>query len=202
MTVLIVAAPVVSVRADDDVAVLRQHWAELKYEHANDRDRVAAAETLEREAAAVAEREPSPAALLLQANILCLTAAFMHSSASLAKVRTARDVLVRAERADPNIPEVLAALGSIYYEVPNWPIGFGDRKKAEEYLHRAIALDPDGRDTNYFMGDFLLETGRAGQAGAYLEHALAAPQQGTVFDRGRREEIAKDLLKVRRRLRR
>jgi predicted Zn-dependent protease len=188
--------------AADDVAALKQRWAELKYLHPTDRDRVAQSEALEGEAAALAEREPSARTLLLQADIINLTAEFMHSTASLGKVRAARDILLTALQSEPENPAVLAALGSVYYEVPGWPIGFGDRKKAEAYLRKAIALAPDDRDTNFFMGDMLLATGRAGQAVPYLEKALAASQQGSVFDRGRHDEIASALAKARHRIRR
>ena len=41
--------------------------------------------------------------------------------------------------------------------MPGWPIGFGDKKKAEEYLKKALAANPDGIDPNFFYGDFLLD---------------------------------------------
>jgi hypothetical protein len=84
--------------AADDVAALAQRWAELKYNHHTDKDRVAQSEALEREAASLAEREPGARTLLLQADILNLTAEFMHSTASLGKVRSARDLLVQAQK--------------------------------------------------------------------------------------------------------
>lgn len=189
--------PVGSVWASDDLTALRQRWAELKYHHANDRDRVAQAESLEREAAALAAQDQVAPALLLQADTLALTAEFMHSGASLTRIREARDLLLRALQEQPENPQVLSALGSIYYEVPGWPIAFGDKKKAEQYLTRALAIDPHGRDTNYFMGDFLVAAGRAGQAIPYLEKALAAPQQDTVENQGRRQEIEDSLQKAR-----
>jgi Tfp pilus assembly protein PilF len=47
--------------------------------------------------------------------------------------------------------------GALYYQVPGWPIGFGDKDKANELLKKALALNPDGIDPNYFYGDFLLK---------------------------------------------
>ena len=195
-------APVGAMAAADDLAALEQQWAELKYEHAADSDRMARAEALERAAADLAAQNPRSEALLLQANTLLLTAEFMHSAASLKKVRAARDLLLQAEQAQPNNAAVLSTLGSIYYEVPGWPIAFGNRKKAEDYLRRAIALDPEGRDANFFMGDLLLETNRAREATAYLERALVAAQQDDVLNRGRRAEIVEAIEKVKRRARR
>ena len=195
-------APVGAMAAADDLAAIEQQWAMLKYEQAGGNDRMARAEALEQAAADLAAKDPRSEALLLQANTLLLTAEIMHSAASLKKVGAARDVLLKADQAQPNNPAVLSTLGSIYYEVPGWPISFGNRKKAEDYLRRAIAIDPDGRDTNFFMGDLMLETNRAGQAMAYLERALAAAQQDTVLDRGRRAEVIEAIEKAKRRARR
>ena len=36
------------------------------------------------------------------------------------------------------------SLGSLYYQVPGWPIGFGDDDKADEMLRKGLAFDPDG----------------------------------------------------------
>lgn len=200
--VLATTAPVGAMAADGDLVALEQRWAALKYEPPADGDRVARAEDLQQAVASLAARDPRRETLLLQANALLLTAEFMHSTASLRKVRAARDLLLQADRTQPNNPAVLLALGSIYYEVPGWPIAFGSRKTAEDYLRRAIAIDPDGRDTNYFMGDMLLEAGRAKEATAYLERALAAAQQNTLLERGRRAEILEAMEKAKRRARR
>ena len=115
---------------------------------------------------------------------------------SLEKVREARDVLLAAEQKSPANAQVLALLGSLHYEVPGSPIGFGNRNKAQDYLSRAVAADPAGRDTNFFMGDFLLSSGNSAEAVSYLEKALAAPQQDDEVDRGRRGEISETLAKA------
>jgi hypothetical protein len=44
------------------------------------------------------------------------------------------------------------SLGSLYYQVPGWPIGFGDDKRAEAMLLKALEINPDGIDPNYFYG--------------------------------------------------
>ena len=172
-----------------DLAGLTQAWADLKYHHLHDPGALQAAETLERQAAVLSAQENSTAARVLQADVLCLTAEILHSLNSLGKVRQARDILLEAEKQAPDDADVLTRLGSLYYEVPSWPIGFGDHKKADAYLRRALDLDPRGRDANFFMGDFLLQSGQAADAVPYLERAHAAPQQDTEFDRGRHDEI-------------
>ena len=91
------------------------------------------------------------------------------------------------------------SLGVLYYRVPGWPIGFGDRKKADELIRKALAINPDGIDPNYFYGDFLLSTGRPAEALPYLQRALsAAPRPGREnADKGRRAEAAALMEKAR-----
>ncbi|UUM32491.1 tetratricopeptide repeat protein [Vibrio japonicus] len=87
------------------------------------------------------------------------------------------------------------SLGSLYYKVPGWPLGFGDDEKAEEMLKKALEINPNGIDPNYFYGDFLAEEGRKSEAIRYLTKAQqAAPRPGRpLADQGRQQEIAKRL---------
>ena len=43
------------------------------------------------------------------------------------------------------------SLGTLYFNVPGWPIGFGDDEKAEQLL-KSPDGKPIGIDSNYFMG--------------------------------------------------
>ncbi|MFM1869833.1 MAG: hypothetical protein RLY99_577, partial [Pseudomonadota bacterium] len=85
-----------------------------------------------------------------------------------------------------------------YYQVPGWPIGFGDDKKATEFLRKGLAINPDGIDPNYFYGDFLFRNGDLAGAEKSLRKALqAAPRNGRkVADDGRRKEINQLLEKI------
>ena len=83
------------------------------------------------------------------------------------------------------------SLGSLYYQVPGWPIGFGNDDKARELLEKAIALNPEGIDSNYFLGDFLYRQGDTVGARRALQKALRAPArpERALADEGRRKEI-------------
>ncbi|MCP4063088.1 MAG: tetratricopeptide repeat protein, partial [Gammaproteobacteria bacterium] len=76
------------------------------------------------------------------------------------------------------------------YQVPGWPLGFGDDDKARQYLQKALAINPDGMDANFFFGDFLLDQGEPERARSYLQKVLEAPDRAgrDVADAGRREE--------------
>ena len=67
------------------------------------------------------------------------------------------------------------SLGVLYYKVPGWPIGFGDKNKARELLQKALSINPRGIDPNFFYGEYLVETKRPEEAVPYLERALQAP---------------------------
>jgi tetratricopeptide (TPR) repeat protein len=116
---------------------------------------------------------------------------------ALGLVKKAKSLYEDAIRIEGNVLEGSAynSLGVLYYKVPGWPIGFGDKAKARELLQKALAISPNGIDANYFYAEYLVETGRRGDAVAYLERALAAPPRPgrQVADEGRRAE-ARELL--------
>jgi Tfp pilus assembly protein PilF len=70
-------------------------------------------------------------------------------------------------------------------------MGFGDDEIAEQYFVKALSVDPDNIDSNYFYGEFLLDQDRYADAVAALRKAMAAPTDPSrpVFDAGRRKEI-------------
>ena len=111
---------------------------------------------------------------------------------ALGLVKQARASLEAALDIDPEALDGSAytSLGSLYYQVPGWPLGFGDDGKARKYLQKSLAINPDGIDANYFFGDFLLDQGEPQRARIYLEKVLAAPDRPgrAVADQGRRAE--------------
>lgn len=109
----------------------------------------------------------------------------------------AKSALEKALILDPQALDGTAytILGVLYYQVPGWPLGFGDEKKAEKYLKTALAMNPKSIDANYFYGDFLLKSGRKNEARPYLNAALHAPPRPgrELADQGRRADAEKAL---------
>lgn len=181
---------------------ISERWAEIKYQTPKEQ-RVDALEKLQTRAETLAQAHPGEAGpLIWQAIILSTTAGEQGGLGALSLVKRAKKLLERAASIDADALEgsVYTSLGSLYYQVPGWPIGFGSDKKAREYLQKALAVNPDGMDPNYFYGDFLLreENDYAGAAAAF-EHALAAParERRPIADAGRRGEIEAALAKAR-----
>jgi tetratricopeptide (TPR) repeat protein len=83
-----------------------------------------------------------------------------------------------------------SSLGTLYFSVPGWPLGFGDDDKAQEMLQKGLSLNPDGIDSNYFYGEFLLNQKQPEQALEFYQKALnAPPREGReIADEGRRKQ--------------
>ncbi|MGF1741639.1 hypothetical protein L4C34_11310 [Vibrio profundum] len=115
----------------------------------------------------------------------------------LSQAKQAKKILEQVIEKSPETLQGSAytSLGSLYYKVPGWPIGFGDDKKAEQLLKKALKINPNGIDSNYFYGDFLAEQGKKQQAIKYLTRAknAAARPDRPLADQGRQQDISKVL---------
>jgi Tfp pilus assembly protein PilF len=113
----------------------------------------------------------------------------------LSLVKKARLKLEEAEAIDPTVlgGSVYASLGTLYSKVPGWPFGFGSDDKAEVYFKKALAINPQGLDINYFFAEYLADNGDQQLALVYVDKALQAPRMAErpVADKGRREQALK-----------
>jgi len=189
-------------RADFDD--LSRAWAHVNYEIKDPRAEAAAARDLEAQAEAMARKNPGRAEpLAWQALALLCEADARHNFSSLQLAGHARALLERAAAIDPNAlgPGVIYAnLGSLYAELPGFPVSFGDARKARVYLDKALAANPSGLDSNYFHGDFLYRQGRQAEAIDALQKAIQAPSRPghALADRGRKWEAGQLIDKIRR----
>lgn len=183
---------------------LQQRWAEINYQ-TPEAKREAAFAKLADEAKQAVAAEPNAAELHIWHGIVLSTwAGAKGGLGALGLVKQAKAEFEQAIELDPNALDGSAytSLASLYYQVPGWPIGFGDDDKAEALFKQALALNPNGIDPNYFHGDFLLRQKRYGEARAALEKALAAPDRAgrEVADAGRRDEARALLAQVKEKL--
>lgn len=186
---------------DSRVDALARSWDHVNYETQGPA-KVAQAAALVDQADAVARQFPGRAEpLVWKAIALSTEAGAKGGMGALALVKDARATLEQAEKINPNAlgdGSVYTSLGSLYYQVPGFPIGFGDKDKARAYLRKAVAANPAGLDANYFYGDFLFHQGQYAEAEKVLQKALAAPARPgrEIADRGRRAEVNALLAKV------
>lgn len=189
---------------EEDVLDLQQKWAVIKYQTPEKQQKAAISELVGR-AGEVAALYPKKAEVLIwQAIIVSTDAGINGGLNALSKVKQARDLLLAAEKINPTALDgsVYTSLGSLYYKVPSWPVGFGDKKKAEQYLQKALAINPNGIDQNFFYGEFLSEQKEYAKSYEYLQKALIAPARPKrdLADAGRKKEIVNLLNKVQKKL--
>ena len=178
---------------DEDIATLQTEWARIKYERPAAEQEKAFAE-LARSADAMRGKYAGRAEPQIWYGIIAASYAGARGGlGALGLAKDAKKALEQALEIDPKALEGSAyrRLGSLYYQVPGWPIGFGSDDKARALLDKALALNPDGIDPNYFMGDFLYRKGDYAAARQALDKALKAPPRPgrEAADQGRRKEI-------------
>ncbi len=189
------AAPV-----DDAVADLQRDWEVIRYQTpASEREK--RFEALAAKAHQVSEAYPGRSEPLVWEGIIVSSYAGEKGGlGALGLVKQAKALYEAAIQIDGKALEGSAynSLGVLYYKVPGWPMGFGDKGKANELLQKALSLNPKGIDPNYFYGEYLAETRQADKAVVYLERALQAPPRPgrQVADTGRREEARQLLDKI------
>lgn len=187
-------------QAADALPTIQQQWASCQYQQTG-KAKESCLEQLSGQADQASTKEPFRTDLLIWSAIVKST--WAGAKGGLGALSLAKEAKARLEIAIKQDPRALdgsayTSLGSLYYQVPGWPVGFGDDEKAEQLLKQALAINPTGIDPNFFYGDYLLDQGRKAEAKTYLDRALAAPDRPgrEVADQGRRTEIRERLAKL------
>ncbi len=191
-----------SLKADvmQDVKQLQMQWAKANYQ-LKDKEQVSAFEALIEQAEGMVVKNPDAAEVLIWRGII---------KSSFAGVKGGLGALSYAKQAKSDFEAALSindqalsgsaytSLGILYLRVPGWPIGFGDDDKAKSLLEKAIELNPQGIDSNYFYGEYLAEEDRYDEARSFLLKAQNAPArpERPLADQGRLKEIKLALQKI------
>ena len=199
------AAVVADPAFDAELASIQQAWAKVNYETPAGDARVEAFDALEKRAEKFTHDHPARAeALIWEGIIESSYAGAKGGLGALSLCKEARGNLEAAIKLDPNAlnGSAYTSLGALYYKVPGFPVGFGDDEKAGKLLQKALQMNPDGIDSNYFYAEYLYEQGKYQQSLQYLDRASrAAPRPGRESaDKGRHGEIAALSAKVKAKL--
>lgn len=175
------------------LANLQQRWAQIQYQTPKDK-RAEAFEKLAADASTLVHQHKGSAEPLIWEGIINSSwAGATGGLGALGKVKSAKASLEEAMKLDPNALQGSAytSLGTLYDQVPGWPIGFGDSDKADTLLRKALQVNPNGIDSNYFWADHLFRQKRYAEATAALEKARQAPPRPgrEMADQGRRGDI-------------
>ena len=188
-------------RADEtgDIASLQTRWAQVKYQTPAKAQEAAFAALAADAQTLHAAHPDAPAYAVWEGIIRATYAGAKGGLGALGEAKKAKVLFEEAIERDPAASAAYTSLGSLYYQVPGWPVGFGDDDKARDLLQRGLQLDPDGIDANFFYGDYLLEDGDYKGALVAFEKALTAPARPgrALADAGRRSEIEKKIEKTR-----
>ncbi len=169
-------------------------------------DRKHAFEALVDHAADFSERYPERVEAVAWNGIVLSTYAGEVGALSAMKyAKAAREALHNAESMSPHALDggLYASLGALYAKVPGGFVGFGDEDLAREYFEKALAIDSDNIDSNFFFGEFLVDHEQYQQALPVLNRGLnAATVAGRPeFDAGRRQGLRELLDSAQRHLR-
>jgi tetratricopeptide (TPR) repeat protein len=197
---LLAVAPLARADVDEEVRRLQRGWEEVKYRRPQ-AEQEKAYQALAARADAVRSKYASRAEPEIWYGIIVASQAGAKGGlGALSLAKDAKKALEHALEVDPKAlsGSAYTSLGSLYYQVPGWPLGFGDDAKARELLDKALAANPDGIDPNFFLGDFLYRQRDYDGARKALERALKSPPRPDrpLADEGRRKEIQEIMAKL------
>ncbi len=197
LAALLLTHPIQAADADfaAELQSIAQEWDRANFESADAAARRQAFAALSARAARFAQRFPHRAEpLVWEGIVLSSFAGAKGGLGALGLAKQSRARLLAAMKIDPAAlnGSAYTSLGVLYYKVPGFPLGFGSHTKAHEYLQKALEINPDGIDPNFFYGELMFEEGEYAQALRYLQRAQnAAPRpERPVADSGRHREIA------------
>jgi tetratricopeptide (TPR) repeat protein len=184
-----------------EVRRLQTKWEAIKFGVPEGDDQANQMNVLGEEADVIATRLAGmPEALIWDGIITSERASMASTFYALGFAKRARDILEQAYNLDPARLDAGAttSLGVLYYRVPGFPIGFGDKAKARQLLEQAVKLAPNGLDAWYFYGDFLYTQNEFPKAAAAFQHALKIPAHPDrpLWDKNRRLVIEELLAKI------
>ncbi len=191
--------------AEDPLPAIQSRWAEIRYQ-LPEGERVKAFDALVNEIGRAQLRAPDDLRLQVWKGIVLASEAGAQGGlGALSLCKQARKEFEAVIAKDGSVLDGSAytSLGSLYYQVPGWPLGFGDEDTARELLQQGLSIAPEGIDANYFWGDFLLDQEDYAGAVQAFQKALAAPPRPgrESADAGRRAEIEAGLVKAQEELR-
>lgn len=187
-----------------DIAPLQHGWAEVNYKTAEDQREKAFAALLVQADAVVAAHAGEAEPLIWRGIIKSSYAGAKGGLGALSVAESSKADFEAAMSINDQALQGSAytSLGVLYSKVPGWPIGFGSGKKAKELLEKALSINPQGIDPNYFYAEYLFEKRDYQDAMRYLELAKQAPTRvgREDADAGRQQDIAQLMARVQKKL--
>jgi tetratricopeptide (TPR) repeat protein len=156
---------------DQELAAIIRDYDKAYYDTPNRDAKSKAFEAVAQRAANLAKQHPNRGEPVSWQGQSLAEQSAVEGSLGLAK--QARKALEAAIAITPNAyaSEAYSTLGSMYANMPGFPLAFGDKKKAREYFQKALAINSSSIGANVGYAQLLLKTDD--YAGA-MKHATAA----------------------------
>lgn len=160
---------------DQELAAIIRDYDGARFNSANDDARGKAYGELVARADKLSQQFPARAEPLVWKGILQADQSATERSLSL--VKQARKTLEAALTINPNAyaADGYATLGSMYANVPGFPLAFGDKKKAQEMYLKSLSLNSSSLSANSGYARLLFKKDDYAGAVKYATAALAAP---------------------------
>ncbi len=193
--------------AETTLLSLQKRWAVVNYTLKDDPQEEAFEKLIEDADKFVSENQEDAERLIWSGIIKSSYAGAKGGLGALSYAKAAKKDLEKALKINEAALSGSAhtSLATLYSKVPGWPIGFGSDKKAAQHFKKALQLNPEGIDPNYFYGEFLYdEKSNYKDAENYLLKAQNAKprKQRPLADQERQKEITSLLTKVTKKLKR
>jgi len=179
---------------------IQKDWAVIHYQ-LNDKEQLKAFKELIAQAEDQLKQTPDNADLLIWTAIVKSSYADAKQGLEgLKNAKSAKSYLEKSISIDANALNGAAyvMLGTLYDQVPGWPIGFGNKKKAKKFLLKGLEANSMSIDANFFYASHLLAKKDYQQAQIYLEKAKNCPPRSNrpLADKERHKEIDQALLSI------
>jgi tetratricopeptide (TPR) repeat protein len=167
----------------DSLENIESEWASIYYNTPNTNQSRAYSHLLDKIIALSEQHTDNAELIFWQAVVKATNADYQDAFTALNSIKDARKLLAKAIEINPKTMNGSAyvTLGTLYYMVPKWPIAFGDDQTAQKMLEIALQINPNGIDSNYFYGKFLLSQNKPDEAAKYFEIAVRAPARNEQF---------------------
>jgi tetratricopeptide (TPR) repeat protein len=162
---------------NDSLQGIESEWASIYYNTPKQKQESAYTRLLDKTINLSKQYPNNAEPIIWEAIVKATNADHQDAISALEAIHVARDLLLKAIEISPQAMNGSAyvTLGTLYYMAPKWPIGFGDEETAQKMLQTALKINPNGIESNYFYGDFLLSNNKLNEAEIYFKRAMALP---------------------------
>ena len=178
LVIALLSSPVMADQAlPNTVNEMRTELDVVNFDLVNDDARLKRLEVLLPHTETLARQNHSDAGFQMMAGFYnAQYAGYAGGIGALKYAKAARNYLEKSVALDPRLHGASAhvILGTLYAQVPGWPIGFGDKKKALKNFHAALKLAPNGIDSNFTYAGYLFAQKNYAEAKTYLNKAADA----------------------------